>query len=406
MQHLDAGTIHAWLDGELPPSEREAAEAHVASCEECRAAVAEARGFIAASSRILMALDAVPGGVLPASQKSSVLAGKRAPARFRVSRAWMAAAAVLVLSTATVIAIRPRGNTAALRVAEAGKEQKKAAIAPGVAGTLEDSGPVIARAPVAPSEKSEANAPATNTPAPRAADALEERLQKSTDKGSARAAPARKDESTPALDSDRAPMMVADAARAREAESSALSAQKRSAPAASSAPQSAGAMAAGAAPPVARPAAPMVAQAPAPAPPRFGDSASARPNALNSIVVTGAGIATPNAKLDATIASDSVAPQLVSRSTSSTSGDTVVTTVYSVHGVPVSLIDRSAGHVEIRRQEHFTYGGQPAAKARDAAPLINSLTWSDSTGRTRTLRGALSQAKLEQLKAALFGATP
>jgi Putative zinc-finger len=402
MQHLDEGTIHAWLDGELSPAEAEAAEAHVATCDECKAAVAEARGFIAGSSRILLALDAVPGGVLPAST-SPTATKARAPKRFVISRAWMAAAAVLVLSSVTVIAIRPRGNTAALRVAEAGKEQKASAMAPIAANTIADSGPIVATAPVAPSEKSEANAPAPNAPAPKPADALEERLQKSTDKGLARAAPARKD--APVLDSDRAPMMVADAARAREEESSTLSAQKRSAPAASSAPQSAGAMAAEAAP-VARPAAPMVAQAPAPAPPRYGDSATARPLALNSVVVTGAGIATPNAKLDATIASDSIAPQLVSRSTSSAGGDTIVTTVYSVHGVPVSLIDRSAGHVEIRLQEHFTYSGQAAAKARDATPRVNSLTWSDSTGRSRTLRGAVSQAELEQLKAALFGPTP
>jgi hypothetical protein len=398
MQHLDEGTIHAWLDGELPPAEREAAEAHVASCQECKAVVAEARGFIAASSRILMALDAVPGGVLPAAQESSVPANKRAPTRFRVSRAWMAAAAVLVLSTATVIAIRPRGDSAALRVAEMGKEQKATAMAPSVARTMVDSGPVGATAPVAPNEKSEMNAPAPNAPAPKPADALAERLQKSTDKVSAHTAPARKDASVPALDSDRAPMMVADAARAREAEQSSLSAQKRSAPAASSAPQAGGAMAAEAAP--------MVAQAPAPATPRFRDTAAARPLVLNSVVVTGAGIATPNAKLDGMIASDSFAPQLVSRSTSSAGGDTIVTTVYSVHGVPVSLIDRSSGRDEIRRQEHFSYSDQPAAKSRDVAPRINSLTWSDSAGRTRTLRGAVSPAELEQLKAALFGPTP
>jgi hypothetical protein len=404
MQHLDEGMIHAWLDGELPLAEREAAEAHVASCEECRAAVAEARGFIAASSRILMALDAVPGGVLPAAHESSVPGRKRVPARFRVSRAWMAAAAVLVLSTATVIAIRPRGDTSALRVAEVGKEQKATVMTPGVAGTMGDSGPVGATAPFAPNEKSESSAPAPNAPAPKPADALAERLQKSADKLSTRAAPARKDASAPALDSDRAPMMVADAARAREMELSTLSARKRSAPAASSAPQAGGAIGAEAAPPVARPAAPMVAQAQVT--PRFGDTAAAKPLALNSVVVTGAGIATPNAKLDATIASDSIAPQLVSRTTSSAGRDTIVTTMYSVHGVPVSLIDRSAGRDEIRRQEHFTYSDQPAAKARDAAPRINSLTWSDSTGRTRTLRGAVSQAELEQLKAALFGATP
>jgi len=148
----------------------------------------------------------------------------------------------------------------------------------------------------------------------------------------------------------------------------------------------------------------MVAQAQAT--PRFGDTAATRPLALNSVVVTGAAIATPNVKLDATIASDSTAPQLVSRSTSNTGRDTIVTTVYSVHGVSVSLIDRSGGRDEIRRQAQFSYSDQPAAKARDVAPRINSLTWSDSTGRTRTLRGAVSQAELERLKAALFGPTP
>lgn len=60
MQHLDEGTIHAWLDGALAPNEASAAEAHVQSCEQCARVVAEARGLIAASSRILGALDDVP----------------------------------------------------------------------------------------------------------------------------------------------------------------------------------------------------------------------------------------------------------------------------------------------------------------------------------------------------------
>jgi anti-sigma factor RsiW len=60
MQHLDEGTIHAWLDGALAPNEASASEAHVATCEQCARAVAEARGLIAASSRILGALDEVP----------------------------------------------------------------------------------------------------------------------------------------------------------------------------------------------------------------------------------------------------------------------------------------------------------------------------------------------------------
>jgi hypothetical protein len=66
MNHLDEGTIHAWLDGALDAEQSRAVEAHVASCRLCADAVAEARGFVAASSRILGALDDVPGNVIPA----------------------------------------------------------------------------------------------------------------------------------------------------------------------------------------------------------------------------------------------------------------------------------------------------------------------------------------------------
>ena len=146
MQHLDEGTIHAWLDGELPLEERRRWRRTLQRASECTAAVAEARGFIAASSRILTALDAVPGGVLPAA--ASTDGGQpRGPAsrrRFVVPRAWMAAAAVLVLSTVTVIAVRPGSDTAqlarALQVATrrqessaAPAEEKPQAAAPSVA---------------------------------------------------------------------------------------------------------------------------------------------------------------------------------------------------------------------------------------------------------------------------------
>ena len=69
MQHPDEGTIHAWLDGELSAEEAQALESHVAGCAACSAKVAEARGLIAASSRIVSALDIVPGGVIPAASK-------------------------------------------------------------------------------------------------------------------------------------------------------------------------------------------------------------------------------------------------------------------------------------------------------------------------------------------------
>ncbi len=65
MQHLDPGLIHSWLDGALDDAEAAHVEQHVATCEACAAAVAEARGLIAATSRILSSLDDVPSGVLP-----------------------------------------------------------------------------------------------------------------------------------------------------------------------------------------------------------------------------------------------------------------------------------------------------------------------------------------------------
>ena len=102
MQHPDEGTIHAWLDGALSTEESAALESHVAACADCSTAVAEARGLVAASSRIVSALDVVPGGVIPA--------------RKPVSRPWYtstqlrAAAAVLFIAGTSAILYRSRGE--------------------------------------------------------------------------------------------------------------------------------------------------------------------------------------------------------------------------------------------------------------------------------------------------------
>ena len=65
MQHPEEGTIHAWLDGALSTNEAAEIDAHVASCGACASAVADARGIMAASSRIVGQLDHVPGNVIP-----------------------------------------------------------------------------------------------------------------------------------------------------------------------------------------------------------------------------------------------------------------------------------------------------------------------------------------------------
>jgi hypothetical protein len=105
MQHLDEGMIHSWLDGALSADEAARAEAHVAECSECAAAVAEARGFIAASSRILTALDNAPRGVIPV-----------APPVKRVNPlVWRVAATVLVVAAGTLVLVENRGNKEPLR---------------------------------------------------------------------------------------------------------------------------------------------------------------------------------------------------------------------------------------------------------------------------------------------------
>ncbi len=70
MRHPDEGQIHAWLDGALDPATAAELDAHLAACPACSAAVAEARGLIAGASRILLALDNVPAGVIPTAPRA------------------------------------------------------------------------------------------------------------------------------------------------------------------------------------------------------------------------------------------------------------------------------------------------------------------------------------------------
>ena len=348
MQHLDEGTIHAWLDGELPSAEREAAEAHAASCAECAAAVAEARGFIAASSRILTALDAVPGGVLPASP-ATARAAQRPPRRFTISKTWMAMAAVLVLGIGTVIATRPHPEPAALHVAEVRAANSVSAPTPQGLAAPADTARVAASAPAPARAAASDKSRAANEP-----------LQNSSGAAAAVAG-------------GLAPKASATIANRSEREQKDERAARRDS-------------------------APVAAQAPAPQSARapFGDSTHRL--MLSEIVLTRADTASSNDAAD-------TVPRVLSRATATDGADTTVTTIYQVRGVRVSLVDRPST-VELRQPVRSGFSDAVMAKARAQVPAENSITWGDSTGRTRTLRGAMPQAELERLKAELFGATP
>jgi hypothetical protein len=135
MQHLDEGTIHSWLDGALSVDEAARVAAHVAECPQCAAAVAEARGFIAASSRILTALDHVPRGVVPVAP----------PVKWHNRAAWRAAAAVLVVTVGSLVVVRNSDRKAA--VATVSFDSVGAAGAAGAASAAVTQPQIVASSP-------------------------------------------------------------------------------------------------------------------------------------------------------------------------------------------------------------------------------------------------------------------
>lgn len=108
MQHPDEGALHAFIDGELPEAEAARLELHIAECAHCAAALAEARGFVAAASRTISALDAAPSSAR-VSGSPVVVATPLAPRHtvrppiFRASYARAAAVLLLVGGTAVVV---------------------------------------------------------------------------------------------------------------------------------------------------------------------------------------------------------------------------------------------------------------------------------------------------------------
>ncbi|MEO8880616.1 MAG: carboxypeptidase regulatory-like domain-containing protein [Gemmatimonadaceae bacterium] len=420
MQHLDEGTIHAWLDGELPLDERELVEAHVAACDECKAAVAEARGFMAASSRILTALDLVPGGVLPATTS---IARPRAPRRFAISRAWMAAAAVLVLSTATVIAVRPKREAAVMATAPEPAQSGKAVASNGPIARapsdqmdasqkkVERKPMIVAQAPAAPAPAALA-APASERPqtpvaaspvakdaaenssatAGRMSDAVSTRREAATNVGIPITGRVVSESGAPLgsasvqvegtgivtlTHDDGRYALVVPAARA-DGKTKSL---------------------------VARLIGYKAATAPiAPA----GDSIAqdfvlrANPLAFHELVVTGEGT---NGQRSGVFLANGTFAELASRTSSGESGEPVEISLYHVGGRYITFIDR------LRPDTTRGTFQDPAVtmmeeKYDKQGATINRLAWTDSEGRMRTLRGAVSVETLQQLKRALDHPTP
>jgi hypothetical protein len=110
----DDGLIHAWLDGELDAAEAARVARLVETDAEWGAAAAEARGLIAASSRIVKSLDVVPGGVIPSGSKAG-----GAPVKRTIVRPWLRIAATIALVAGVGYVATDRGDVAQLEVEQA-----------------------------------------------------------------------------------------------------------------------------------------------------------------------------------------------------------------------------------------------------------------------------------------------
>jgi hypothetical protein len=164
MQHLDEGTIHSWLDGALTADEAARVEAHVKECPQCAAAVAEARGFIAASSRILTALDNAPRGVIPVA----------APGRRVDPIVWRIAATVLVVAAGTLAVFRNGAGTAKTDEMTVQTVPTTSRIA-GPEISMRDQATDTTGAPAIPATKTAKPDPTTTARAPSKPPALEKR---------------------------------------------------------------------------------------------------------------------------------------------------------------------------------------------------------------------------------------
>jgi hypothetical protein len=94
MPHVDEGTLHAYLDGELPSAERKTVEIHLAECASCRATLAEERALFDRASALLGTARPAERPAPPFEQLRAPRSPKRSPWYVRTSVAWAASIAL------------------------------------------------------------------------------------------------------------------------------------------------------------------------------------------------------------------------------------------------------------------------------------------------------------------------
>jgi len=93
MSHVDDGTLHAYLDGELSPAEVQGVEAHLAQCPACRGRLDEEHALITRAGELL-ALAAPPDRELPPFRAGDMKPLTRLWWKVRLPLAWAATVAI------------------------------------------------------------------------------------------------------------------------------------------------------------------------------------------------------------------------------------------------------------------------------------------------------------------------
>lgn len=152
MSHVDEGALHAYLDGELPPAERAALEAHVAECPACRARLTEERALLERASQLLGLAQPLERPAPPLHQ----LRQRRVVRRLRLPFAW-AASIVLAVSLGYYLHGTDSGVVPEVRSRASSAEEDRAAAPPVAVDAPRRSPPPST--PQRPSERRQVNAP-------------------------------------------------------------------------------------------------------------------------------------------------------------------------------------------------------------------------------------------------------
>lgn len=109
MSHLEPGVLQEWLDGELTGEALAAAEAHLAGCAACGAALDEMRATMSAADGLVARLEYVPAPGQRGAPSHGGTPGK-ALRRFRLSVGQMGMAAGLLVAVTAGLVLRQRGS--------------------------------------------------------------------------------------------------------------------------------------------------------------------------------------------------------------------------------------------------------------------------------------------------------